>query len=437
VDIELVKGWCPGALRPMESGDGLIARLKPTGGIVPLAQAMCIAKWARRWGNGQIDLTSRANLQLRGLSPESLPALQDELLTENMLDASPEGEAVRNVVASPLAGIDPDAVLDIRPLTRALERRLASDDGLHTLPAKFGFAIDDGGGFGLDGVGADIRFVGFGTGDGPALAIGLDGDGQTWLGPCRPDQMVDVAIMLARSFLKTRKTAPRIKRIRDWVGTVGAGAIGDCCGLRPFAGMEPRTVRPLLGLHPISAAGHLRQSHDDGKAAIAGLGLPFGRVSADNLARLVERAIQFAGQELRLTPWRTVLIPFSSMRDARALLAALEGVEEFIFDEKDPRRHVAACVGAPACLRATIDTRAAASRLAPLVRDRGISLHVSGCEKGCARRHPASATLVGRNGSYDLVRNGASSDAPVRRGLTLDQAAALLRGRGAPNDPRP
>ena len=431
MDSELAKGWCPGALRPTESGDGLIARLKPTGGIVPLAQAVRIASWARRWGNGQIDLTSRANLQLRGLSPDGLQALQDALLAENMLDARPEGEAVRNVVASPLAGIDPDAMLDVRPLTWALERRLTSDDGLHALPAKFGFVIDDGGRFGLDDVVADIRFVGLRTADGSALAVGLDGDGQTWLGPCRQDQMVDVAVVLARSFVESRKAVPGIRRMRDWVGAVGAVTIGECCGLRPLAVMQPRRVVPLLGLHPISAAGHLHESRDDGgNAAVAGLGLPFGRVSADNLAGLAERAIRSAGQELRLTPWRTMLIPFSSMRDARTLLAAL-GPGEFIFDEADPRRHVAACVGAPACPRATVDTRAAAARLAPLLYGRGISLHISGCEKGCARRDPAPATLVGRNGNYDLVRNGRSSDAPVRRGLTLDQAAALLRAAGA------
>jgi precorrin-3B synthase len=431
MDGALVKGWCPGALRPMESGDGLIVRLKPTGGILPLAQAVRIASWARRWGNGEIDLTSRANVQLRGLSPDGLLALQQALLTENMLDASPEGEAVRNVVSSPLAGIDPDAVLDIRPLTRALERRLASADGLHALPAKFGFAIDDGGRFGLDDVVVDIRFVGLRTADDPALAVGLDGDGQTWLGPLRPDQMVDVAVTLAQSFVETRKTAPGIRRIRDWVGAVGVVAIGDCCGLRPFAVAEPRTVRPLLGLHPLSAACHLGEDRDDRKAAVVGLGLPFGRLSADNLARLAERTIQAAGQELRLTPWRTVLIPFSSLRDARALLTALEGIGELILDEADPRRHVAACVGAPACPRATVETRAAAARLAPLVCGRGISLHVSGCEKGCARRDPASATLVGRNGRYDLVRDGTSSDVPVRRGVTLDQVAGLLRGGGA------
>ena len=73
------KGWCPGALRPMESGDGLIVRLKITGGEVSAELASALAQWAEDFGNGQIDLTSRANLQLRGVSEKTLPGLQDAL----------------------------------------------------------------------------------------------------------------------------------------------------------------------------------------------------------------------------------------------------------------------------------------------------------------------------------------------------------------------
>ena len=79
VNAPAIKGWCPGVLSPMESGDGLIVRLKLTGGIVPLDLAGQIAQWSRRWGNGQIDLTGRANLQLRGVTSENLPDLQDAL----------------------------------------------------------------------------------------------------------------------------------------------------------------------------------------------------------------------------------------------------------------------------------------------------------------------------------------------------------------------
>ena len=87
----IVKGWCPGALRPMESGDGLIVRLRITGGIVDVALAKRIAVWSRHWGNGQIDLSSRSNLQLRGLSAQHLPDLHDALAECDLLDLSAAG----------------------------------------------------------------------------------------------------------------------------------------------------------------------------------------------------------------------------------------------------------------------------------------------------------------------------------------------------------
>src|ERR1700677_5133093 len=158
MNMPAVKGWCPGALRPMESGDGLIVRLKLTCGIVPLELAAQIADWSRRSGNGQIDLTARANLQLRVVTADSLPDLQQAIADAGLLDDNPDGEAIRNVIASPLAGIDPAAFLDIRPIVAALEARLSGDPKLYALPAKFCFAIDDGGRFGLGDVRADIQF---------------------------------------------------------------------------------------------------------------------------------------------------------------------------------------------------------------------------------------------------------------------------------------
>ena len=63
-----IKGWCPGALRPMRSGDGLVVRIRPHGGRLSPAQATGIAELAERFGNGLIDVTNRANLQIRGVS---------------------------------------------------------------------------------------------------------------------------------------------------------------------------------------------------------------------------------------------------------------------------------------------------------------------------------------------------------------------------------
>jgi precorrin-3B synthase len=448
----VIKGWCPGALRPMESGDGLIVRLKITGGIVPIALAAKIADWSRRWGNGEIDLTSRANLQLRGVTAQTLPSLQDALASAGLVDADTDGEAVRNVIASPLAGLDPDAVLDIRPLVRELELRLAGDAMLHDLPAKFGFSIDDGGRFSLDEVRADVRFEAL---PGLGFDIWLDGKDKP-IGSCRPDQLVETAAAIARVFISCQ--GADVRRMRDLVAHVGAESVA--AQIHNFSSSFPRKRESI---DPPSRCSILdsRFRGNDGKEktpldrmpqrdmrlpsarwgeglvgslAYLGVGLPFGRIAANELSNLTERALENGAAEFRLTTWRAILIPLPSVQSAHALAEAARKAD-FVLDSDDPRRRVAACVGAPSCPKATTGVREDAARLARLANGPGIALHVSGCTKGCAHPRVAPVTLVGNHGRYDLVIDGASADSPLARGLTLDEAAGHLR-QMAPKQPQ-
>ena len=88
-----VKGWCPGVLRPMQSGDGLIARVRPWCGAFALDEARGLADASDRFGNGHIDLTRRANLQIRGLSDASVHGLQESLGKLGLVDRDAEIEA--------------------------------------------------------------------------------------------------------------------------------------------------------------------------------------------------------------------------------------------------------------------------------------------------------------------------------------------------------
>jgi precorrin-3B synthase len=116
---------------------------------------------------------------------------------------------------------------------------------------------------------------------------------------------------------------------------------------------------------------------------------------------------------------------------ANAAAPTGEGDAPFILDASDPLRRVAACVGAPACPRATTDIRTDAVRLAKAMPFAG-TLHVSGCAKGCAHPKTAALTLVGRDGRYDLIRDGAPWDAPAAHNLTVAQAERLIVPEAAP-----
>jgi precorrin-3B synthase len=313
----------------------------------------------------------------------------------------------------PLAGLDPAAVLDVRPIAKGLEQRLATDASLHTLPYKFGFAVDDGGLLGLATVPADVLFVACQTVDGPAFRIHLAGAPRNCLGPCRPETIAEAATTLVHVFLRLRTT--RTRRMRDLVASLGAETIAREAGLA-LASMlnSDRTALPsaFLGAHPLGAAGFL------------GLGLPFGRIAAGDLAELASAATSMGAHDLRLTPWRAILIPVPSMGRARMLSASLDR-RSFILDPEDPRRRIAACPGAPSCERATTRVRDDAAQLAATFAGPSGSdtmIHISGCAKGCAHPRAATVTLVGRNGRYDVVRNDVASGSPAEHGLTLEQA---------------
>lgn len=424
----LRRGWCPGALRPMPTGDGLLVRLRITGGIVPATLARAVADCARNFGNGLVDLSARANLQLRGVSEATLPGLTERLSELGLLDSDPEGEAVRNVIASPLAGLDPTAVLDIRPIVTALEARIAGDRGLRRLPQKFGFLVDDGGALGLPDLSMDVRFEAVGSPMGPRFEVALGGTAAAArpVGSCAPADVPKVAAALARAFLARGGTGPDApRRMRDLLGgreQARRDLLTDLESalLRPPASRAEHPDDPAGRRIPVPVLGPNRA----GDLAYLGLAAPFGRLSAGGLDRLAATAEGFGNGESRLTPWRAVLLPGVVSPSASAGLGP-----GFILAEDDPRRRVAACPGAPGCANGSTPTQDDGAALAPLaarLAASGIALHVSGCRKGCALPGPAPVTLVGRDGRYDLVREGAAADAPVRLGLTLAEVRGAL-----------
>ncbi len=406
------KGWCPGALRPMETGDGFLVRLRLANGVLGFDRADRIAGLSQDFGNGLIDLSARGNMQMRGVAQAELEPLWARLDELALLDADAASEAVRNVVPSPLAGFDDGAVLDARPVVAALEARLVSERALHALPPKFGFLVDGGGVLPLAGVDADVRFEAFATDAGPRLAVRLGG---VAAGAVSPEQVAEAASAIARAFLarrgEERRMAALVKRIGVAVLARHAGIDPDVSIPPPAAPVERRAV---LGVHALRAG------------AFVGAAVAFGRLRAQDLRMLAERAKIHGAAELRLTAWRAVLAVGLEVQAARALATEL-GDAGFILDGADPRLALAACPGKPACASAFADVRAAALELAPLLHGFDGTLHVSGCAKGCAFHAPAPVTLVASAAGYDLVSNGYARDEPACRGLDLAAIAAYLQ----------
>ncbi len=368
------QGWCPGALRPMLSGDGLVVRVRPFAGQLSPAQALGIAALAERHGNGLLDLTQRANLQLRGVAPADHPAVLDGLRSLGLLDASPQAEARRNILVNPFWTPD-DGTLH---LAAALADALADADA-PTLPGKFGFAVDCVAQTVLHTSSADIRL------ERAPQGILVRADGYPTGAVVDLNEAIPTAMELARWFLAH--------------------------GSRRMAALAtPTAYQPLPPRFQTPANAAPAAAPQPGPVAHGWLvGFEFGQIQASTLAALAARGA------LRMTPWQMLLL--------EGCAHAPDG-GGLITQPFDPRLRVIACTGAPGCLQAAAATRPLARTLAALVPP-GSLLHVSGCSKGCA--HPQAApTLVATPAGFDLIRFGVASTPPDLRALSPETIASYL-----------
>jgi precorrin-3B synthase len=352
----VIKGWCPGALRPMMSGDGLVVRVRPRMAMLTADQARGLALAALTHGNGLIDLTSRGNLQLRGVRAETHLALLDDLDRLGMIDPNESVERLRNIVVSPFWSPQDGTAEVVAEVTQVLA--LPEFAGL---PGKFGVSVDSAAAV-LQEVSADIR---------------IERLGQDWL--VRPDgfgvgarvQQVSRALQNLLVWFLAQGVAQDRGRVRSLVGR----ALPE--GFETAAG--PASPAPQCGPY--------------GKGRL--IGLPFGQMQALTLQSL-------ADHDLRITPWRMIFM--------RHMKRSVD-ISDVILDPFDPRLRVTACTGSPGCPQALQSTRALARRLAPMV-PQGRHLHVSGCAKGCARPVATDVTLTATATGWDLIRNGRAGDLP-------------------------
>lgn len=365
-----VKGWCPGALRPMQSGDGLVVRVRPFGGRLDAPQTAGLAHLAERHGNGLIDVTSRANLQIRGISDTSHRLLLDGLAQLTLLDRDADTESRRNILVTPFWR-DGD---ETQALAAELEQALA--DSRLELPTKFGFAIDDGTSRVLAGSSADVRIERDAAG-----GLMVRADGARFGRTVTRGEAVSTALAVASWFVTSGG------RGRMATHLAAGAALPEA--LRGEAEPAPIMAAARPGLYPQGAM----------------VGVAFGQIPHATLSQL-----SACGRSLRMTPWRMVLS--EGMR-------TMPSAAGLITEADDPALRVIACSGAPRCHEAHADTRALAAALAHNI-GAASQLHVSGCAKGCAHSGAAAITLVATAAGFDLVRGGSARDEPILRGLVRE-----------------
>jgi precorrin-3B synthase len=352
---------CPGALQTHPAADGALARVRVPGGALTSAQLLDLGAAARELGDGALELTSRGNVQLRGLRAGSEAELGERLAATGLLPSATH-ETARNVLASVLSGRS-GGLLDVRSWVPAFDAGLCADPVLAALPGRFLAAFDDGRGD-VAGSGADVGLLALDDATVALLLAGVDSGLRAG-----PDEAVALALAATRAFLDVRAeqggTAWRIADLTDGRARVAAVLGGG--------GAEPQPAPPA----PTSgAAGAVRQS--DGRTALVAV-VPLGRLTADQAELLAETS---AG-ELQLTPWRSVVVP--DLADASALpRLASAGLE---LDPGSPWLRVTACAGRPGCAKSLADVRSDVVRAVTegTLPAGGARQHWVGCGRRCGR----------------------------------------------------
>lgn len=383
------RGACPSIATPMQTGDGLLVRLRPVAPALMADDLLALADLARVHGNGLIEITARGNLQLRGLTEASVPHLAAGLAAAGIVPQT--GVAIE---VPPLAGIDRSEIADATPVADAL--RTAISQASFTLAPKLSIVVDGGGLLSLADMVADLRLDAVLADGGMAWRLSVGGDRQkaTSVALLSQDRALDGAMAIIAALAA--------------IGPAARGRDLNVAALAKTLGVTPTQTAPAhLSTHPLGA-------HRIGSETVLGLAPAYGQMQADRLAALVAGLSACGAVEFRLAPHRSLLVR-GLCDETLAAARACADREGFWNRDNAPGRTISICAGAAGCASASFDTRVAADALvaeAGVLLDGSVDMHVSGCPKGCA--HPASAavTLCGTAAGVGLILNGRASDAP-------------------------
>jgi precorrin-3B synthase len=404
-------------MRIVPARDGGLCRIRLACGELSAAQARVVAHASRTFGSGLIDVTNRANLQIRGVREDSQEALVSRLVDAGLGPVTPGSDDQRNVMSSPLTGLDSHALFDVAPLVATLIDQLQRDPRLHQLSPKFALMVDGGERLAMLDHPHDVwlsavsteRFA-FGLAGGPprsendtpALAAVKTGHA-----PALVDALLHTFLDLAQ---------PWQTRMRDLLTT---------CSIEEILGLVQEKLDFALDSdvedwrRPASDARLRFGVHQQGMgdSVCVGAQVPLGRLDAATLSALADLA-----PRLRMTPWQSVMlldVPSANAQAAVEQLAALG----LATNPDEPFARLIACTGSQGCAKSLADTKADARVLARSMPPTG-DVHLSGCARSCAAAHRVATTLIAVSpGRYDLF--GKAPEALARH-LTIEQAARWL-----------
>jgi len=402
--------WMGIFFRPVTPGKFML-RLRLPSGILTSEQMRVLATIVQRYGDdGSADITTRQNLQLRGIRLEDVPEIFQTLAGVGLTSLQSGMDNVRNITGSPVAGIDADELIDTRDLIRDVQDMITNhgqgNPAFSNLPRKFNIAIAGCRDNSVHAEINDVAFVpayqdqhlgfnvlvgGFFSAKRCEAAIPMN----VWVDPSQVVALCQAILIVYRDHgLRANRQKARLMWLLDeWGVEKFRAAVEQQLGYPLRSAAEKDEIlwdkRDHLGIHAQKQAGF----------NYVGLNVPVGRLSAADMADLARIAEVFGSGELRLTVEQNVIIP--DVPDSRVPSLLKEPlIQRFVVNPGYLSRGLVSCTGAQFCNFALIETK---NRAVALIREleaelevsRSVRIHWTGCPNSCGQPQVADIGLMG------------------------------------------
>jgi ferredoxin-nitrite reductase len=402
-----------------------MARLRIPGGVLKTFQLREIARIAQERTTGYVQITTRANIQIRLIQPKDAPEILRRIQAIGLHTRGAGADNIRNLTASPTAGIDPHELIDVLPFCQELAQIIINDRSFYDLPRKFNIAFDGGGLIGTVEDTNDIGVRAVRVEDQVLFRIAVGGatGHQAFardLGVLvPPGELNKVIVALLRVYIANGNRADRkkarLKHLLDqWPLEKYLAETEKLLGCKlqraPVDALATEDGQSAIRNPPV-----LRSSTaEGGQSAIhshlgvypqkqkglnyIGAAVPVGQWTPKQMLRVAEIADLYGSGEIRLTVWQNFIIP--NVPDAYAETAK-KALRKAGFDTQQSylRGGLIACTGNSYCKYAQANTKAHALTLADyldkkITLDSPINIHLTGCPHSCAQHYMGDIGLL-------------------------------------------
>ena len=388
--------------------EGFMARLRIPGGLLKTYQWRELAAIAKELTTGYVQITTRANLQMRLIQPKDAPEVLRRIQAVGLHTRGAGADNIRNLTANPTAGLDPFELIDVTPLCQQLAQLIINDRSFYDLPRKFNIAIDGGGLIGTVEDTNDIGAKAVKVGGEILFRIALGGatghqafarDLGVLVPPAELNQVILalVRVFVANGNRSDRKRARLKHLLESWTLEKYLAETEKVLGkeLRR-APLEPGAIQYPGQKLPHSHIGVYRQKQSG--LNYVGVAMPVGQMSPKQMLRVAELADLYGSGELRLTVWQNFIIPNVSDSYVETVRKALRRMG-FDTEQSNLRSGLVACTGNSYCKYAQANTKGHALALADylekkLTLDLPLNIHLTGCPHSCAQHYMGDVGLL-------------------------------------------